>query len=64
MKPRTRKNKHPTPSAAQAMQTLDQTLFLVDAKRYDAFVAMLESPPAVSSALLLTMKAPAPWGKG
>ena len=64
MKPRTRKKKRPTTTSTQPAQTLDQTLFLVDAKRYDAFVAMLENPPAVSSALLRTMNAPAPWGKG
>ena len=64
MKPRTSKKKRPRSKSAQATDTLDQTLFLVNAERFDAFVAMLADPPAVSSALLRTMKAPAPWGKG
>jgi len=40
---------------------LDQTLFQVDKKTFDAFVARLDAPPAPNDKLRRTMTAPTPW---
>ena len=40
---------------------LDQTLFQVDAKTFDAFVARLDASPAPNEKLRRTMTAPTPW---
>lgn len=40
---------------------LDQTYFALDAKRFGAFQAMLDKPPAPTDRLRRTLKARAPW---
>jgi uncharacterized protein (DUF1778 family) len=40
---------------------LDQRLFALDAKRYDAFVKALEVPPAPNDKLRQLMASKAPW---
>jgi len=40
---------------------LDQTYFALDAKRFAAFQAMLDKPPAPTDRLRRTLKAQAPW---
>ncbi len=40
---------------------LDQRLFLVDEKRYRAFVALLDEPPAPSERLRRLMAGKPPW---
>ena len=40
---------------------LDQTLFKVSSKVYEAFVARLDAPPAPNDRLRKTMTTPAPW---
>lgn len=42
---------------------LDQTYFALDAERFAAFQAVLESPPAPSDRLRRTLKAPTPWAE-
>jgi len=40
---------------------LDQTYFALDAKRFAAFQAMLDKPPAPTDRLRRTLQARAPW---
>ncbi len=40
---------------------LDQTYFALDAQAFDAFQALLDSPPEVSDRLRRTLRAKAPW---
>ncbi len=40
---------------------LDQTVFNVDAERYDRFVRALEATPAANERLRKTMRTPGPW---
>jgi uncharacterized protein (DUF1778 family) len=42
---------------------LDQTYFALDAKRFAALQAMLDTPPPPTDRLRRTLKAPAPWDK-
>ena len=50
-------------SASQAAEDilLDRRLFLLDDKRYEQFVAMLDAPAAPSEELKSLMGAKAPW---
>jgi uncharacterized protein (DUF1778 family) len=50
-------------SARQAAQDalLDQTLFKVDSKIREAFVARLDAPPSPNEKLRRMMTAPVPW---
>jgi uncharacterized protein (DUF1778 family) len=50
-------------SARNAAQDalLDQTLFLLDAKTFQQFVARLDAPPVPSESLRRTMNASPPW---
>lgn len=40
---------------------LDQTYFALDEKRFAAFQAMLDQPPAPTDRLRRTLNSPAPW---
>lgn len=42
---------------------LDQTLILLDAERFQAFVNRLDQPPQPGERLRKTMATPAPWEK-
>ena len=42
---------------------LDQTYFALDAKRFAAFKAMADNPPAPTERLRRTLDAPLPWAK-
>ena len=50
-------------AARQAAQdaVLDRTLFRLDPDRYDAFVALLDAPPAPNEKLKRLLSTPAPW---
>ncbi len=50
-------------AARQAAQDalLDRTLFRLDPDRYDAFMALLDAPPAPSEKLKRLLSTPAPW---
>jgi uncharacterized protein (DUF1778 family) len=40
---------------------MDQTLFRLDPGAFDAFVRLLDAPPAPNDRLLKTMTTPPPW---
>jgi uncharacterized protein (DUF1778 family) len=42
---------------------LDQTAFHLDPLAFEAFVAMLDAPPAPNDALKRTMQTPPPWAE-
>lgn len=42
---------------------LDQRLFVLDAERYDAFVHMLDHPPAPGAKLRTLLRRTAPWDR-
>jgi uncharacterized protein (DUF1778 family) len=42
---------------------LDQTVFHLEPAAFDAFVAMLDAPPAPNDALKKVMQTPAPWAE-
>lgn len=49
---------------AQAVDVLlDQRLFVFDAERHDAFVAMLDNPPPPGPRLKKLLRRPAPWNR-
>ena len=41
----------------------ERTLFVVDAKTYEKFVAALDAPPGENDKLRRTMQTPAPWDR-